>query len=343
MGTLWTDVAKTRARSESGSRTAAKASADKQPKIAPQWHMPNRRDASRSRERNLQQLDHRTLQRATQRNQPESSDPSSIAQEVAKLLIPTIKAVVEKAVTQGIHQLCQEVVEQAQRLLGREQRIADIENNVTCLLAVIDKVEDLDNRSRNNNYYNEDYRSAGILPQLQYLYTKIPRNLGLRQPCVLERGHRIGPPNVERASPRPVIVRYLNYADKALLLKAYRKQGELQYMWMDINCLCSRSSSAEVSRKRKAFAQVFSTLYQKRLKFTLAYPAVLYVLSKSRKNKTFHTPIEAEQFLKKYKSPPTPRVRVHLLEWIPLRQREKSAFPGHQRKAKRHVIYVIDV
>lgn len=161
--------------------------------------------------------------------------PASIAKEVAKLLTPTINEVLDKAVTQGIQQLRQEVLAQAQRLTAMEHRISAIEHELPyvqasqqkqdkCNQPVLKRIEDLENRSRRNSLRIIGLPESYAVTTLNDLCShKIPQTLSLREQCVIERAQRIGSPNADRVTPRPVIVRYLNYVNKALLLQTYRQ------------------------------------------------------------------------------------------------------------------------
>lgn len=86
-------------------------------------------------------------------------------------------------------------------------------------------------------------------------------------------------------SPRPIIVHYLNYADKAMLLQANGKMEDLDVEGYKL--LLFADYSAEVFKKRKSFVHICATLYHKRKKITLAYPATLYVLRVTGKTKPF--------------------------------------------------------
>lgn len=52
--------------------------------------------------------------------------------------------------------------------------------------------------------------------------------LGLKSLCLVERAHRLLSPSNHRLSPRPVIVRYLNYLDRVALLQSFHNSKALQ-------------------------------------------------------------------------------------------------------------------
>lgn len=47
---------------------------------------------------------------------------------------------------------------------------------------------------------------------------QISEDLGITKTCIVERAHRMGIQHEERTSPRPVIVRFLNYTEKIAIL-----------------------------------------------------------------------------------------------------------------------------
>lgn len=107
----------------------------------------------------------------------------------------------------------------------------------------------------------------------------------------MERAHRIGAQSEDRTRPRPVIARYLNYADCTDLLQAFRKSRSVEFEGQKI--LLFADYSAEVSRKRKDFQQVCNELYKKGIHFTLAYPAILRLQAPDGEQLTIHSPEKA--------------------------------------------------
>lgn len=176
---------------------------------------------------------------------------------------------------------------QAQRIQAMEQRVSDLEDELTQAtlllheantrnLALHDKVDDLENRSRRNNLrivdLPESYMQQSLLDLCQ---TALPKALGIHHPCIAERAPRLGPPQQDRQTPRPVIVQYLNYADRQLFLQQFRNRTEVL---IDDNALLLFTDySAEVSRKRRAFSTVCSKLHRDKIRFMLVCPATLKV------------------------------------------------------------------
>lgn len=122
----------------------------------------------------------------------------------------------------------------------------------------------------------------------------IPEALGLTT-CLQERAHRLGPFQMDRKGPRPVISRYLNYAEKAQILKSFHNQRNLTIYGHAL--LMFADYSIEVSRKCKAFSKVCTLLHERQIHFSLGYPAVLYLTSQNGCQHVFQDPAEAKTFV----------------------------------------------
>lgn len=167
------------------------------------------------------------------------TSPAGIVQAVVALLTPTLAATVDAAVQRGLEQLQLEIKAQAQRIAHTEERISSLEDDNTANSAVLarfshsnrdllDKLGNLKNRSRRNNLRNIGLPESISNAQLPDICAKIiPEQLSLRTPCVTERAHRIGQHTEHSAKPRPVIVRYLNCADKNAILQKFQHSSTL--------------------------------------------------------------------------------------------------------------------
>lgn len=109
------------------------------------------------------------------------------------------------------------------------------------------------------------------------------------------RAHRMGPPLQDRQSPKPVIVRYLNYVDRTNILQKFRTQASLKFDGYRL--LLFADYLAELSKKRRTFTPVCSQLHLKKIKFAQTYPAVLRILMAEGQQQSFEDPEEAKQFL----------------------------------------------
>ena len=239
-----------------------------------------------------------------------------IAQAVAALLSPMIAASVEKAVNAGMAQIKAQMGEHGKRLNDLEHRLSNAEDELYQAQAiehaqdktnqyVLQKLDDLENRARRSNL-----RFVGVPESLQssalseFCSSRIPEALGLAGPYMVERAHRMGAFNSDRNSPRPIIAKYLNYADKSLISQTFRQARQLQIDGVKI--LVFADYSIEVSKKRKAFQQVCSELFKQQIKFSLAFPAILRLKAPNGEQLTFHDPSEAEAFVRSRLADPHP-------------------------------------
>lgn len=95
----------------------------------------------------------------------------------------------------------------------------------------------------------------------------LPDLLGIKEPCVVGRAHRLGPPQPqERKSPRPVMVKYFNYMDKMAISQAFRDRRSLTY---DENSLLLFAQPMFLGSARR-FKNCM-LLHGKQMRFTLAY------------------------------------------------------------------------
>lgn len=251
-------------------------------------------------------------QKAPRGNQDSQSngqhvDYEKISTEVAKILQPTIANTVELAITKAFTDLRNEVQEQAGILANTEQRMSIIEDDTASQLQQIleleqltkkmaEKIDDLENRSRRSNLrlvgLPESYPASTLI---QICQEKIPALLGITEPCWVERAHRVGPQRPDRSKSRQVIMKYLKYQDKQEILSRFKSKKKLELDGHTI--LLFADYSAEVTLKRKAFSDVCTKLYHSKIKFTLAYPAILKLSDTTGKQLTFLDPAEAKRYL----------------------------------------------
>lgn len=239
--------------------------------------------------------------------QMDPTSPANIAQAVATLLTPMVTEAVDQAVLKGLEHLHKELRLQTLRIDQAEDRISTIEDDATATSAAVarlsliqrelqDKVDDLENRSRWTNLsiigLPESYPASSITAICS---TIILEQLGLRTPCTVEGAHRVGQPAESRSKPRPVIVRYLNNADKQAILQNFHRQCNLSVD--DHSLLLFADYSVEVMRRCKAFSEICSSLFNNHIKFTLAYPAILHIQPASGERVSFTSPSEAEHYL----------------------------------------------
>uniref|UniRef100_A0A8C2ER77 L1 transposable element RRM domain-containing protein n=1 Tax=Cyprinus carpio TaxID=7962 RepID=A0A8C2ER77_CYPCA len=172
-----------------------------------------------------------------------------------------------------------------------EQRVGANEDNVQVCVAriqqmekdnfyLLDKVDDLENRSRRSNLRfvgvresSEGSDIAGFMSRL------IPQLLGqdnFSTPLIIEWAHRS--PTVrqsDRASPRPIMIKLLNFQDKVKILRIAREKKKLEYNGTRIYIY--PDFSADLMKKRRSFDSVKRKLRELDMKYYLRYPCTLCV------------------------------------------------------------------
>lgn len=199
-----------------------------------------------------------------------------------------------------------------------------IQTHDEALLAFQEKLKDLENNSR---WWSAHHWNHSRL--LTWLCSAIPKSLEVDTECIVERTPRLGQLMENRQSPRPVIVRFLNYARKQQLLQKFRNQRTLQVEGHTL--LLFVDYSAEVSRKRKAFLQICFVLFHHQFKFTLAYPAILHLTSSEGERLTFHSPLEAEQFLQSINLKPLEEIPPARKAPLSLKDQRNTHKEGHKK------------
>ncbi|XP_078134293.1 potassium channel, subfamily K, member 16-like [Sander vitreus] len=159
---------------------------------------------------------------------------------------------------------------------------------------LIDRIDDLENRSRRANLrvINVPEGSEPNGDMVTFISTLL-RDMMFATPPVLDRAHRalMQKPKDGRP-PRAIIVAFHRYQDRERALR-WARQNEMQYKGHALRLY--PNLSANLSRKRVAYKNVKSALYQKGVQFRLLYPARLRV-SYGGETLMFETPLEAKAF-----------------------------------------------
>lgn len=164
--------------------------------------------------------------------------------------------------------------------------------------ALLDRVEDLENRSRRTNLriVNVPEDSEGVEDTVNFMSTmfmEITGNALFDSAPVLERAHRVGKkPERVGLPPRPFVVCFGRYQEKERLLQ-WARQHTTTYRNATLRIYPDFSPS--LSRKRAEFKDIKQSLYSKGIKFQLLYPAILRV-THNRHAFRFNTPEEAKAF-----------------------------------------------
>lgn len=230
-------------------------------------------------------------------------DISALIQDSLVPLQTTMKALAE-----SVNSVQQRLTEAESRTGDNFDKICALEPAVEALLTqnatLLDRIEDLENRSRRNNLriINVPESSEGVENAVNFvanLIMEVTSDGGhalFGSAPVLERAHRVGTKSDQdqdvHPTPRPFLVCFQSHQEKERLLQWARQntvtyQGATLRMYPDY--------SAALSRKRADFNPVKQAFYKKGVKFRLRYPAVLRVFHKG-KTFNFNTPKEARAY-----------------------------------------------
>lgn len=214
-------------------------------------------------------------------------------------------------VLKAIEETRKDLSECTERMAEAEVRLSNVEDGQVDLKAVVeslqkrnkhleDKVVDMETRSRLNNL-----RLVGLPENCEgsdmcrVLESWLPDALELnpmRHPLVLERAHRVGPKRDTDASPRTVIMRFLNYKQKETVLRAAKTKKEIFYKNQRVKLFADVAT--EVHRQRKQFDVVRDQLRKLRVRHGILSPSTLVLTYKEKVHK-FTSPAEAKIFVQK--------------------------------------------
>lgn len=173
-------------------------------------------------------------------------DYKLLAIEVASRIAPDLQTALEQTVQSSLLKLQADITAHDARILELEQRVSGLEDENSTLTTklgamsstmtqVTEKLEDLENRSRRNNWRLVGLSEAVSQAELQTICeTELPRALGIQRSCRVERAHRTGRSDAAQGRsgkdsnrpPRQVIMRFLDYNDKVDLLREFRKRKD---------------------------------------------------------------------------------------------------------------------
>ncbi|XP_034041939.1 olfactory receptor 49-like [Thalassophryne amazonica] len=160
------------------------------------------------------------------------------------------------------------------------------------------KVDDLENRCRQNKLrfvgFPEDAEGLDILA---YMCSTIPELLQSDFPGGLQigRAHRsLGKCRLEGQPPRAIIVRLLRFQDRERIVEMVRKRGKLH--WDGHHIMIFPDYSKLVTDKRAGFSQCKKLLHERKIAFSLVFPAVL-VLKMAGGKREFTDPKKALNYI----------------------------------------------
>lgn len=149
-----------------------------------------------------------------------------------------IQETVEASLQQGLTQLRTDMASQAKNIGDMQQCIVNAEDYIqegqshtqtleNTIQLMADNIDDSENRSKRNNLRIIGLPETYKMANLQRLCAEdIPKALGIKHACTVERAHRLGILQTDRKTPRQVITRYLNDQDKADILRLFLSKRE---------------------------------------------------------------------------------------------------------------------
>lgn len=197
-----------------------------------------------------------------------------------------------------------------ERVTQAEIRISNNEDEVEILRAKVgtleskqktleDKAMDLETRSRRNNVrlINLAESTEGRDP-CKFLEKWLPEvlDITLQNPVLIEKAHRIGLRREGNATPRTLIMRFLNYRDKEVILNAAKAKGDIRYegQWIRLY----PDFAAGVQQLRKRFDSVREDLRKLGLRHGVTHQGKLLV-TYEEKTYSFTSPAEARVMINK--------------------------------------------
>ena len=161
------------------------------------------------------------------------------------------------------------------------------------------KVDDLENRSRRNNLrfvgFPEGCEGSDALA---FLRKVVPQMLNIVFPGGLEidRAHRsLARRRPDGQPPRAILARFLRFQDRERIAEAAQKMGKVN--WDGHHIMVFPDYSKLVTEKRAAFNQCKRLLHERRVKFSVLYPAVL-TLKTAEGKREFTDPKKALDYIR---------------------------------------------
>uniref|UniRef100_H3A9M4 L1 transposable element RRM domain-containing protein n=1 Tax=Latimeria chalumnae TaxID=7897 RepID=H3A9M4_LATCH len=181
------------------------------------------------------------------------------------------------------------------RELGTEQDCKYLKQH---LATALERIEDLENRSRRNNLrilgFPEGAEDGNPVKFLQEILPEL-LDLEVGQTLEIERAHHtLAPRPTSEQRPRAFIMKFLRYPIRELLLRTARNKSQIK--WKDHRISFFPDWSRDLQQKRQRFWEVRRSLREKNIKYGLFYPAILKV-TYNGETLSFTDPGEVKKFL----------------------------------------------
>ncbi|KAJ7998661.1 hypothetical protein DPEC_G00207190 [Dallia pectoralis] len=145
-----------------------------------------------------------------------------------------------------------------------------------------DKIGDLESRSRRCNLrvvgIPERLEGADPVSFMSGFFPEVLCDSFAPSPMKLDRAHRLGPHptpgSAAKSGPRVMIVKFHNFRDKEAILRRPARE-QLHFRGKKIHIFPDFTSV--VAKKRAAFVDVKRILHEKKIRFSLRFPAILHV------------------------------------------------------------------
>lgn len=182
------------------------------------------------------------------------------------------------------------------------EKITEVEQVIQSLrkqnAALLDRIEDLENRSRRSNLriINVPEGSEGDGDTVTFMSEMLMEITGgkvFNSAPTLDRAHRVGKkPTTADENPRTFLICFHRFQDKERLLH-FATQNAMEYKDAAVRIYADYSNS--LSQRRADFNSIKHSLYLRGIKFRLRYPAKLRVFFEGE-TLNFGTPEEAKAF-----------------------------------------------
>lgn len=216
-------------------------------------------------------------------------DMRSILLEVHSSL-KTIDSKID-ALSSGLEAVKKKVNKHETRLDTLENRLSDTQDHqsesrsqITSLekemIVVKAKNEDLELRSRRNNVHILGLPESTAISRMGPYIENLLRTLFgpvLSSVMTVDRTHHsLGPRSAPGASPRPIIARLLNYADRDSILREARTWGTITHEGNTLLFFPDYTPAVQVARRE--FIPTKKLLHEPSIPFAMLYPAKLKVM-----------------------------------------------------------------